>query len=91
MLRGVGGALSDGRSYPDVCRVRHMFLRVSRIYHYNGRFGKSQTQPGSGEGYSVITTGYPVTVPGKKVALNSGYRKSMGRRTEIEFEAGLVG
>ena len=29
---GVGGALSDGRPYPDVCRVRHVFLRVS-IYH----------------------------------------------------------
>ena len=32
MYGGVGGALSDGRPYPDVCRVRHVFLRVS-IYH----------------------------------------------------------
>jgi len=69
MLRGVGGVLSDGHPYPDVCRVRHMFLRVSRTYHENDKLGKSQTQPGSGEGCSGITTGYPVTVPGKKVAL----------------------
>ena len=27
----------------------------------------------------------------KKVALEKGYCKRMGRRTEIEFEAGLVG
>jgi hypothetical protein len=25
---GVGGALSDGRPYPYVCRARHVFLRV---------------------------------------------------------------
>ena len=74
-----------------VCRVRHMFLRVRQTYHENDKFGKSQTQPGSGEGCSNITTGYLVTVSGEKVALNKGYCKRMGRRTEIEFEAGLVG
>ena len=68
-----------------------MFLRVSRIYHHIDIFGKSQTQPGSGEGCSNITSGTPILAPVKKVALNKGYCKSMGRRTEIEFEAGLVG
>jgi hypothetical protein len=54
-------------------------------------FDKSQTQPGSGEGCSNITSGTPILAPVKKVALNKGYCKSMGRRTEIEFEAGLAG
>ena len=71
--------------------ARHVFLRVSQTYHVNDKFDKSQIQPDSGEGCSDITTGYPVTVPGKKVALNLGCRKRTGRRTEIEFEAGLVG
>ena len=34
----------------------------------NGSQGKSQAQPDGGEGHSVITTGYPVTVPRKAVA-----------------------
>ena len=33
-----------------------------------GSQGKSQAQPDGGEGHSVITTGYPVTVPRKAVA-----------------------
>jgi hypothetical protein len=77
MMRGVGGTLSDGRSYPDVCRVRHMFLRVSRIYHYMDIFDKSQTQPGSGEGCSNITSGTPVA-PVKKVALIKGIANAWG-------------
>lgn len=31
MPGGVGGLLSNGESYPDVCRARHMFLRVNVI------------------------------------------------------------
>ena len=44
-----------------VCRARHVFLRVRVMYHASDMLRKSQTQPGSGEGCSGITTGYPVT------------------------------
>jgi hypothetical protein len=64
------------------------------VYHVNGKLGKSQTQPGSGEGCSGITTGYPVTVSGKAVALlrqgtanawgDLSACERTGRRTEIE-------
>jgi hypothetical protein len=57
---GVGGGSCEATPYPDVCRVRHMFLRVSQTYHENDKFDKSQTQPGSGEGCSNITSGTPV-------------------------------
>ena len=79
MYGGVGGASSDGRPYPDVCRVRHMFLRVSRTYHESDRLGKSQTQPGSGEGYSGITTGISGNGPrGDSGPYSVGYRERMG-------------
>ena len=32
---GVGGRSCEAPSYPDVCWVRHMFLRVRRTYHGN--------------------------------------------------------
>ena len=32
MSGAVGGALSDGRPYPYVCRARHTFLRVSLYF-----------------------------------------------------------
>jgi len=54
-----------------------MFLRVSRIYHYMDIFDKSQTQPGSGEGCSNITSGTPVA-PVKKVALIKGIANAWG-------------
>ncbi len=64
----------------------------------NGKLGKSQTQPGSGEGCSGITTGYPVTVPGKAVALlrqgtanaRGDEQKSSPRKRDLRH-AGLVG
>jgi len=40
---------------------------ISTISNY-GSQGKSQAQPDGGEGHSVITTGYPVTVLRKAVA-----------------------
>ncbi len=50
----------------------------------NGKFGKSQTQLGSGEGCSGITTGYPAMVLGKAVAqLRQGTANAWGA-TEIE-------
>ena len=69
MYGGVGGGSCEAPPYPHVCRARHVFLRVRLIYHSSDMLGKSQTQPGSGEGCSGITTGYPVTVPGKAVTL----------------------
>ena len=85
---GVGGALSDGRPYPDVCRARHVFLRVSRAYHESGKIGKSQTQPGSGEGCSGCARGHFALArdaPRGSRPAEAGYRERMGRRTEIEL------
>jgi len=54
------------------------------IFNY-GSQGKSQAQPRGGEGHSVITTGYPVTVFRKAVALlRRSNTKARGGRTEIE-------
>jgi len=44
-------------------------LKGEPIHSSYGSQGKSQAQPDGGEGHSVITTGYPVTVPWKAVAL----------------------
>jgi len=44
-------------------------LKGEPIISRNGSQGSSQAQPDGGEGHSVITTGYPVTVPRKTVAL----------------------
>ena len=61
------------------------------MYHMNGKYSKSQTHPGSGEGCSGITTGYPVTVPGKAVAqLRQGTAKAWGDEQKSS-QAGLVG
>jgi len=74
-----------------VCRARHMFLRVRIIYHNFDRLCKSQTQPGSGEECSGITTGYPAMVPGKAVALlRQGTANARGDEQKSS-EAGLVG
>ena len=74
-----------------VCRARHVFLRVRIIYHNSDMLCKSQTQPGSGEGCSGITTGYPVTVPGKAVALlRQGTANAWGDEQKSS-QAGLVG
>jgi len=74
-----------------VCRARHVFLRVRIIYHVSDMLGKSQTQPGSGEGCSGITTGYPAMVPGKAVALlRQGTANARGDEQKSS-EAGLVG
>jgi len=43
-------------------------LKGEPIASNYGSQGKSQAQPDGGEGHSVITTGYPVTVPRKAVA-----------------------
>jgi hypothetical protein len=43
-------------------------LKGEPIRSSYGSQGKSQAQPDGGEGHSVITTGYPVTVPRKAVA-----------------------
>ena len=74
-----------------VCRAWHVFLRVRIIYPDVGMLCKSQTQPGSGEGCSGITTGYPVTVPGKAVALlRQGTANAWGDEQKSS-QAGLVG
>jgi len=74
-----------------VCRARHVLLRVSKEYHMNGNLCKSQTQPGSGEGCSGITTGYPAMVPGKAVALlRQGTANAWGDEQKSS-QAGLVG
>jgi len=53
--------------------------------------GKSQTQPGSGEGCSGITTGYPAMVPGKAVALlRQGTANAWGD-VQKSSQAGLAG
>ena len=44
-------------------------LKGEPMIFRDGSQGKSQAQPDGGEGHSVITTGYPVTVPRKTVAL----------------------
>jgi len=44
-------------------------LKGESMISKDGSQGKSQAQPDGGEGHSVITTGYPVTVPRKTVAL----------------------
>ena len=60
-------------------------------YHNYGMVFKSQTQPGSGEGCSGITTVYPVTVHGKAVALlRQGTANAWGD-AQKSSEAGLVG
>ncbi len=57
----------------------------------NGKLGKSQTQPGSGEGCSCISSVYPVTVPGKPVALlRQGTANARGDEQKSS-QAGLVG
>jgi hypothetical protein len=38
---GVGGLLSNGESYPVVCRARHTFLKVSQVYQKVTVLGKS--------------------------------------------------
>jgi len=49
MLRGVGGALSDGRSYPDVCRAwPGCYMVMSGIVTQIS--GKVQTQADGAEG-----------------------------------------
>jgi len=48
---------------------------------------KSQTQPDGGEGCSGMATGSPVRCRPTEV----GYRKRMGRRTEIELGVPAVG
>ena len=68
-----------------------MFLRVRIIYHIIDMLSKFQTQPGSGEGCSGITTGYPAMVPGKAVALlRQGTANARGDEQKSS-EAGLVG
>ena len=66
-----------------------MFLRVSQIYHFRDIFDKSQTQPGSGEGCSNITSGTPVA-PVKKVA-PKGVLQMHGATYRNRVEAVLVG
>ena len=61
MYGGVGGGSCEAPPYPDVCRARHVFLRVRVMYHAFDMLRKSQTQPGSGEGCSGIITRNPVT------------------------------
>jgi hypothetical protein len=71
-----------------VCRAWHVFLRVSRAYHESGKIGKSQTQPGSGEGCSGCARGHFALArdaPRGSRPAEAGYRERMGRRTEIEL------
>jgi hypothetical protein len=60
-------------------------------YHIYGMLFKSQTQPGSGEGCSGITTMYPVTVHGKAVALPRQGTANAWGDAQKSSEAGLVG
>ena len=46
-----------------LCAVHGTRLKGKPIISKYGSQGKSQAQPDGGEGHSVITTGYPVTVP----------------------------
>lgn len=74
-----------------VCRARHVFLRVRLIYQNSDMLSKSQTQPGSGEGCSGITTGYPAMVPGKAAALlRQGTANARGD-VQKSSQAGLAG
>jgi hypothetical protein len=50
MLRGVGGALSDERPYPDVCRAWPGCYMVMSGKIMTQLPGKVQTQPDGGEG-----------------------------------------
>ena len=52
---------------------------------------KSQTQPDGGEGYSGMTTGYPVAVPGKEAALLLQGTASVRGDEQEPSQAGLVG
>jgi hypothetical protein len=52
-----------------LCAGHGTRLKGEPIFSNYGSQGKSQVQPDGGEGHSVITTVYPVTVPRKAVAL----------------------
>jgi len=53
---------------PLLCAGHGTRLKGEPTISNYGSQGKSQAQPDGGEGCSVITTGYPVTVPRKAVA-----------------------
>jgi hypothetical protein len=63
-----GTALPSPSPAPWLCAGHGTRLKGEPIISNYGSQGKSQAQPDGGEGHSVITTGYPVTVLRKAVA-----------------------
>ncbi len=64
------GSVNDPVERFVMCRAWHVFLKgTQNIKHHSNTLCKYQAQPGSGEGCSGTTTGYPAIVPGKAVAL----------------------
>ncbi len=87
MYGGVGGRSCEAPSYPDVCRARHVILRVSRAYHENGRSASPRPSQAVAKGVAVVQGDFPLArgVPGGSRPAKVGYRERMGRRTEIEL------
>ncbi len=68
MYGAVGGALSDERPYPYVCRARHMFLKVSQGYHKVTALPSLRSSRMEAKDVAV-DNGVPVTVFRKAVTL----------------------
>ena len=64
-----GAGYAPSSSSDRLCAGHGTRLKGEPTFSNYGSQGKSQAQPDGGEGYSVITTGYSVTVPLKAVAL----------------------
>ena len=84
MYGGVGGALSDGRPYPDVCRVRHVFLRVSMYISYDRYITSPRPSLMEAKGVAVWQLGGSIDTRRESRSAEAEHRKCTGRRNETE-------
>ena len=78
MSGGVGGALSDGRPYPYVCRARHMFLKVSQSYHVVVTLASLRPSQMEAKGVVVLQRGIGDGASEGSSSAEAGYRESTG-------------